>query len=226
MHRWLESLGSVQLLSDFPGLFPQYYLFIFVDSLIIRQEVSLNPSFAERAYSFDERQSSKFSEEQSTHSVMSCLCLLIFQRSSPPVQDQHSSFSSSAPRTEIHVVHEQDILKKGQYEYNSFDEVLVWVNKYKERYGVTSMDYFLVSRDYFLSINYVGAAELMQDLVKNEIGIRRLEEDYPQPTVEDLRNFIKGDFWDGWCMGIMIRHLKDYAANTRFEVNSLRIHWG
>jgi hypothetical protein len=79
-------------------------------------------------------------------------------------------------------VYEQDILKKGQYEYNSFDEVLVWVNKYKERYGVKSMDYFL-------SINNVGAAELMQDLVKSEIGIRRLEEDYPQ-----LRETYSGRF--------------------------------
>jgi len=63
------------------------------------------------------------------------------------------------------------------------------VNKYKERYGVTSMDDILVSRDHFLRINNVGAAELMQDLVKNEIGIRRLEEDYPQ-----LRETYSGRF--------------------------------
>jgi hypothetical protein len=92
---------------------------------------------------------------------MSYHCLLIFQKPSPPpVQDQHSNFSSSAPRTEVHTVHEKDILRKGQYEYNSFDEVLVWVNKYEERHGVTSMDDILVSRDHFLNINNIQAAEL------------------------------------------------------------------
>lgn len=93
----------------------------------------------------------------------------------------------------------------GQYSYADFEEVLKWIrhftNVYGPRLGV-DFDRYCRIRSYHLEREEPQIAGVIEDLIKNDVGVRRLKEERPEyftePNVGRRVNFYQGRFlgWD------------------------------
>ena len=92
----------------------------------------------------------------------------------------------------------------GQYSYADFEEVLKWIrpftNVYGPRLGV-DFDRYCRIRSYYLEREETQVAGVIEDIIKNDVGVRRLSEERPEyftePNVGRSVNFYQGRFL-GW----------------------------
>ena len=92
----------------------------------------------------------------------------------------------------------------GQYEYADFDEVLQSIQHFTTVYGPglgAAFDRYCRLRSYYLQQNRLEHALMMGNLIKNDVGVRRLREERPEyfvePNVGRTMKFYEGRFL-GW----------------------------
>jgi hypothetical protein len=90
-----------------------------------------------------------------------------------------------------------------QYSYDSFDEVLDWISHFSvvfaSKYAPVLFQSHLRLRDHYLSQGNAKGVESVENLIKNDIGICRFEEE-----TEDFRQKFAGKsakFWRGKFIG-------------------------
>jgi hypothetical protein len=96
----------------------------------------------------------------------------------------------------------------GQYSYADFEEVLKWIRHFTNAYGPTRLgvdfDRYCRIRSYYLEREdpQLEVAGVIEDVIKNDVGVRRLSEERPEyftePNVRRGVNFYQGRFlgWD------------------------------
>ena len=68
----------------------------------------------------------------------------------------------------------------GQYEYESFDEVLEWIQLSRfDKESLEEVKRFIDGRTYFQQKGNSQRVRSVENLVKNSVGIRRMAEDIP-----------------------------------------------
>jgi hypothetical protein len=92
----------------------------------------------------------------------------------------------------------------GQYEYKDFADVMSWVHHFTDVYGPQlAMDFrqYIRLREYFLEDKKdMEAARIMECLIKNDVGVRRLREDRPD-MFEQVHMGRKVEFYEGKFLG-------------------------
>ena len=107
-----------------------------------------------------------------------------------PISPETDSNDSAVPMNSL----------PGQYEYENFAEVLKWADPVRfDEISLARHRRYLRLREHYLRINYPIGVRSMEKMIKNEVGIRRLEEDIP-----GFREDFKGKkvkFHDGKFVG-------------------------
>jgi hypothetical protein len=70
----------------------------------------------------------------------------------------------------------------GQYEYKDFEEVQTWIDRLVGKYGYqlgASFEYYKALRDHYVREGNPQYGESMVNIIKNDIGVRRLKNDCP-----------------------------------------------
>jgi len=73
--------------------------------------------------------------------------------------------------------------KAGQYEYGDFEDVLEWIRHFTEVYGPSlgfAFQRYCGLRSYYLQQSNLEGAQAIENLIKNDVGVRRLREEYPE----------------------------------------------
>ena len=93
----------------------------------------------------------------------------------------------------------------GQYEYADFQEVRTWIDRLVGVYGYlstcASFEYYKDLRDHYLKEGKPQYAESIVNIIKNNIGVRRLKNDCPEYFGKEYEGrsmmFCRGKFI-GW----------------------------
>jgi hypothetical protein len=92
----------------------------------------------------------------------------------------------------------------GQYEYADFDEVLQWIQHFTTVFGFRVGAWFdgpCRLRSYYLEQNRLELVLMMENIIKNDIGVERLREERPEYFMESnvgrTMKFYEGRFL-GW----------------------------
>jgi len=95
----------------------------------------------------------------------------------------------------------KSIQSYGQYEYSDFDEVLKWVDHFVKVKGpAPGFTRFVGLREYYINKGMDDRVRSVENLLKNGVGIQRLEEDIPnlrELYLDRTAKFHQGKFL-GW----------------------------
>jgi hypothetical protein len=111
----------------------------------------------------------------------------------------------------------------GQYEYAEFADVLTWVRHFTDVNGpqlAVAFEQYIRLREYYLGEKKdLEAAHIMECLIRNDVGVRRLREDCPdifqKVNVGRQVEFYEGRFL-GW--GEELMYDPDLKAVCAYEI--------
>jgi len=113
----------------------------------------------------------------------------------------------------------------GQYEYESFEEVLRWIRRLTEVHGprlAVAFDRYIRIRNYFLEEEKEpDRAHIIECIIKNDVGVRRLREDCPEmfqePNMGREVEFHEGRFL-GWTDELSNEEVVGLRAVCAYEI--------
>ena len=143
---------------------------------------------------------------------------------SSPATGDPESLSSSRP-TPANTQIPSTTPPPGQYEYESFEDVLRWIRRLTEVHGprlAVAFDRYIRLRGYFLEEEKEpDRAYIIECIIKNDVGVRRLREDCPEmfrePNMGQQVEFHEGRFL-GWTDELSDDDIIELRAVCAYEI--------